>query len=801
VYTLHGRNPTRWDSWRWTIRGVADFGSLTVVETISNNPRTSFAPEGAVKILNALQEHILCFDRDMNIIWANSAILDTFERSLENIRRERCWSIWAERQTPCEDCPVIRAMETGSFQTIEKTSADGRCWLIKGYPLRDDRGKVIGGFETTLDISERKKAEKHLQLAFDILNRSPAVGFLWKNTEGWPVVFVTPNVTKLFGYSADEFVSGKISYEQVVYPEDLPRVMDEVTTNSSDRERQEFEHQPYRIVSKNGEVRWILDRTTIDRDKEGAILFYKGIVVDITDRIKTDRVLKDNEEKYRHLFHHSNDAIFIHDVQGNILEVNRRVLDQFGYTRNELLSLTVQDLHPAEVLEKAHWAFKTILEKGFVNFETTFKRKNGACFIADVSSSLFNLNETQVIQGIVRDITSRRKAAKERKRLETQLQQAQKMEAIGTLAGGIAHDFNNLLMGIQGRASLMAIDLEPSNPHGEHIHAVEEYIRSAADLTKQLLDFARGGKYKVRALDINELLSNSAAMFGRTRKEIAVHTSFQHPALVVEVDRSQIEQTLLNIFVNAWQAMPGGGKLSLETKSVELDAAYCRPHNATPGRYVRISITDTGIGMDDSTLRRVFDPFFSTKKKGRGIGLGLASAYGIVKNHGGLITVYSEVGLGTTFNIYLPVSDKEPRQDISAKDDLTTGSETILLVDDEEMIIEVAAAMLEKLGYRVLVCRSGPEAIDKMQSEGHRIDLVLLDLIMPGMDGGKTFDRIREIRPGMPVMLSSGYAIEGQAADIIMRGCNGFIQKPFDISELSLKVRNILDQTTARSSS
>jgi len=757
-------------------------------------PPPFIASDGAIKILNSLQEHILCFDRDMNIVWANSATLDAFDMPLEKIQQERCWSIWAQRETPCRDCPVIPAMETDSLHTIERISSDGRCWLIKGYPLKDRHGNVIGGFGTTLDITDNKNAESDLKFAFDILNRSPAVGFLWQNDNGWPVKFVTPNVSELFGYTDAEFVTGLVSYEQVVHPEDLPRVMDEVKTISRDRDRKEFEHQPYRIVSKDGDVRWVLDRTTIDRDTDGGILFYKGIIEDITDRMETDRVIKENEEKYRNLFHHSNDGIFIHDLQGHILEVNQRVLDQFGYTEKEILSLKVHDLHPPDVLEKANLVFRSILEKGFVNFEITFRRKNGDLFVADVSSSLFNLNKTKVVQGIVRDITARRRAEKERKRLEFQLQQAQKMEAIGTLAGGIAHDFNNLLMGIQGRASLMSIDLDPAHPHSEHIDAVEEYIRSAADLTKQLLGFARGGKYKVKPIDMNDLLASSSAMFGRTRKEIDIRTQFHQPTLVVEVDRSQIEQALLNIYVNAWQAMPHGGEIFLESKIVDLGEEYCKPHRAKPGRYAKVSITDTGIGMGKDTLRQVFDPFFSTKKKSRGIGLGLASAYGIVKNHGGIITVYSELGIGTTFTMYLPVSDKALERHHPVKDNLIEGSETILLVDDEDMIIDVGMAMLEKLGYRVLVCWSGQEAINKIMTEGNNIDLVILDLIMPGMDGGKTFDTIREIRPDMPVMLSSGYAINGQASEIMERGCDGFIQKPFDISELSRKVRVILDR-------
>ena len=257
-------------------------------------------------------------------------------------------------------------------------------------------------------------------------------------------------------------------------------------------------------------------------------------------------------------------------------------------------------------------------------------------------------------------------------------------------------------------------------------------------------------------------------MFSRTRKEINIHTKIPQSPLLVEVDQGQIEQVLLNLYVNAWQAMPDGGELNLETSAVVLDDNDCKPYDAKPGRYAKVSVTDTGIGMNEYTRRRIFDPFFTTKEKGCGTGLGLASAYGIIKNHGGIITVYSECSHGTTFNIYLQISGKEMHQELATEEVIIKGSETILLVDDEDKFIDVGQAMLKKLGYSVVASKSGSEAIEKMKVLGSQIDLVILDLIMPGMDGGKTFDRIREIHPKMPVLLSSGYAINGKTTDIII---------------------------------
>jgi len=754
-------------------------------------------------------------------------------------------------------------------------------------------------------------------------------------------------------------------------------------------------------------------------------------------RSQTEEAMLESEEKYRKLFHHSNDGIFLHDFEGNIIDVNQKALDCFGYTKPEMLAAKIPLLHPPEALTKSKWAFETIIRYGFVNFEIDFIRKNGEVFPAEVSSSLFKIGGKQVIQGIVRDVTDRkkimetlreseekfrsifhaetdaimvfdaetfrfleandatldlygytqeeflkltpvdissdpgktykavskiathqlvdevgllerkhkkkdgtifsteitssifflrgrkmicgivrdiseRKAAEEalreseeryrllvenandaifiiedgiikfpnlkteemtgysekelseipfiniihpddremilkrrrkrllgekppstysfrminksgdellvqintvliawegrpatinfirditeQKRLEAQLQQAQKMEAMGTLAGGIAHDFNNLLMGIQGRTSLMLMDSDASHSYFEHLKGIEDYIISAADLTKQLLGFARGGKYEIKPTDLNELIINENRMFGRTRKEINIQEKLEENLWSVEVDQRQIEQVLLNIYVNAWQAMPGGGDLYIQTENTIIDEEYSKSYQVALGKHVKISITDTGMGMDEAIQQRIFDPFFTTKEMGRGTGLGLASAYGIIKNHNGFIDVYSEKGEGTTFNIYLPASEKQAVKEKEIDEELVSGTETILFVDDEDMIIEVAQGVVESLGYNVLTARGGKEAIEVYKNNQHKIDMVILDMIMPQMDGGEVFDKLKKINPDIKALLSSGYSINGQATEILDRGCNGFIQKPFNMADLSKKIREILDQ-------
>jgi CheY-like chemotaxis protein len=291
---------------------------------------------------------------------------------------------------------------------------------------------------------------------------------------------------------------------------------------------------------------------------------------------------------------------------------------------------------------------------------------------------------------------------------------------------------------------------------------------------------------------MNEIIDKSAVRFGRIKKEIIIQVESQPDIWSVEVDQKQIEQVLLNLYVNAWQAMPEGGDLYIQTENVIVDENFKRPYQVEQGKYVQISLTDAGVGMDKETQKKIFDPFFTTKRMDRGAGLGLASVYGIIKNHGGFIDVYSEKDIGTTFKIHLPASEKEPVKEKDVYEKVLKGTETILFVDDEEIVVQVSKDMIESLGYEVLIAENGKEALEIYEKNMEKIDIVLLDLIMPVMDGGETYDKLKTINPDIKVLLSSGYGIDGQATEILNRGCNGFLQKPFDMRTLSNKIRGVL---------
>ena len=396
--------------------------------------------------------------------------------------------------------------------------------------------------------------------------------------------------------------------------------------------------------------------------------------------------------------------------------------------------------------------------------------------------------ESGKITGVVefvRDVT-------ERKRMEGQLSQAQRMDSIGRLAGGVAHDFNNILMGVQGRVSLMFSESGIEKSLKEHLQSIELYVQKATELTRQLLGFARGGKYEIQPVNINQLVEENIDLFSRTRKELLVKKELESEIWTTEVDEGQISQVLLNLFVNAWEAMPNGGELTIKTANMKNHHSNISNASNGPDKFVSIAVTDTGVGMSKETIEKIYDPFFTTKEMGRGTGLGLSSVYGIISNHNGHIQVRSKQGKGTTFTFFLPASEREviPKEEKLVK--MLTGSETILLVDDEKMVLDVSSRLLRKLGYEVLTAENGIEAVETYGANRNRIGCIILDMIMPVQNGGATYDRLKELNPGIKVLLSSGYSLDNQAKEIMSRGCNGFIQKPFTLKELSEKVRSVL---------
>jgi two-component system cell cycle sensor histidine kinase/response regulator CckA len=553
----------------------------------------------------------------------------------------------------------------------------------------------------------------------------------------------------------------------------------------------------FKIRAKDGREIWVRTHTRVLYENgmpKGATV----IVHDISALKSTEEALHESEERYKKVLETIEEGYYEVNLSGNFTFFNDSVCKLLGYTREELMGMNDRSYTDEGNAKDLYRVFNSVYRTGqpFNGFEWQIIRKDGERRMVEASVYPLTDSEGKVtgFSGIARDIT-------DRKRMEEELFRNQKLDSIGKLAGGIAHDFNNLLMGIQGNTSLMLFDIQPGHPHYERLKGIEQHVQSGANLTKQLLGFARGGKYHVKPINPNEVLERTSNMFGRTKKEIRIHHKLQEDVWRVEADQGQVEQVLLNLYVNAWQAMPGGGDVHIETDNVTLGENALRPYSIRPGRYVKISVRDNGVGMDEATRKRIFEPFFTTKEMGRGTGMGLASAYGIIKNHGGAIDAVSEPGKGSTFYIYLPATAKDLPEEAIPSEEILKGEETILFVDDEETILDVSRRMLERMGYKVLTARGGKEAlelIERATRDGHsgvpRPHLIVLDLIMPGMSGSETFTRLRKMSSDIKILLSSGYSLSGEARKLMEQGCDGFIQKPFNMKALSTKIREILEE-------
>ena len=499
--------------------------------------------------------------------------------------------------------------------------------------------------------------------------------------------------------------------------------------------------------------------------------------------------LRESEQRYRMIFDCSPLGIVHFDQEGVIIECNEKYAEIIGAPKDVLIGYNLPELMRDEA---ARLAIEDTLKKGTGYFEGDY--------VSEISNKRMTIKarhnritsedgESLGAIGIFEDIT-------EKKQIEIQLQQAQKMEAIGTLAGGIAHDFNNLLMGIQGNVFLMLTQIDSTHPFYERLKSIEKQVGSGARLTSHMLGYARKGQYDVKPIDLNSLIEETSDTFGRAKKEIVIYKELAGDLHAIDADPGQIEQVLLNLYINAADAMSGDGKLILKTENTTQNNINGKMYKPKPGNYVVLTVADSGMGMDKETMERIFDPFFTTKEMGRGTGLGLASVYGIISAHGGYIDVESRKEHGTIFSIYLPVSANKAVKAVKTSDEFVVakGSGMVLFVDDSEVVMQVGRELLETMGYRVLVAGGGKEAVELYLKNRDEIKIVLLDMIMPDMGGGEVYDHLKKINPDIKVLLSSGYSIDGEAAEILKRGCNGFIQKPFTMDGLSAKIIEIIDR-------
>jgi two-component system cell cycle sensor histidine kinase/response regulator CckA len=542
---------------------------------------------------------------------------------------------------------------------------------------------------------------------------------------------------------------------------------------------------------KDGSIVPVELRVVLARDPNGHPIGMWAIVRDISVRLAREGALR----WFQLTVESSPDAVFWLNEEGRFPYVSEQACRSLGYSREELMQLNIWDIDVEFTQEMwgPHW--KKVKERGGARLERLHRRKDGTVFPVEISSKNVAFENQVYHMAYVRDISDRVNANKERETLEAQLIQSQKMESIGRLAGGVAHDFNNMLSVILGYSELIKTKLAPDDPIMRDFEQIQRAAKRAQDITQQLLAFSRKQVFEPKILNINELIhcfeNNLSRLIG---EDIELKFFPSRDIENIEFDPTQIEQILMNLAINARDAMPAGGNLTFETANVSLDEAYCREHvGFIPGNFVQISVSDNGNGMDTETISHIFEPFFTTKEIGKGTGLGLATVYGIVKQGGGFINVYSEPGRGTTFKIYIPVSTGDIESlNIDEDQGPVLGSEAVFLVEDDEMVRKMVEVSLRKLGYTVLSAAGPEEALAIFPKEKNTVDLLITDVVMPKMNGKVLYKRLKSVRPDLKVLYMSGYTANVIVDHGVLNKGVQFISKPFSIIELSNKVRNAL---------
>ncbi|MCP4630938.1 MAG: PAS domain S-box protein [bacterium] len=521
-----------------------------------------------------------------------------------------------------------------------------------------------------------------------------------------------------------------------------------------------------------------------------------------------EKALRDSEERFRLLAENAVDNIWILDPEDlRFIYVSPSVEAIAGYTPDEMMGLELDQILTPESNDLSNRFLAMELPKNLKDpartsrMEMQVYHKNGTIVWVETIARAMYINWLSAygIIGVTRDITQRKESEEERKKLQDQLLQSQKMEAIGTLAGGIAHDFNNSLQGILGYSQILIFEKKEGDPDLKLLEQIEKAAKRSSELTRQLLTFSRKLNSQLRPLDINQEVRQLEQLLGRTiPKMISIQTPLADNLKIINGDPVQIEQMIMNLCINARDAMPDGGKLVIESRNTWLDNDYCKMYfAAVPGEYVMLSISDNGIGMDRQTLEHIFEPFFTTKKVDEGTGLGLSMVYGIVKNHGGHINCESKPGNGTTFKIYLPIIEEMEKQSPEQRtetEQTPLGNETILLVDDEDYLRDLGQRMLTKFGYTVLTAPDGETAVQIYREKGKQISLVVLDLIMPGIGGQNCLDLILKDDPSARVIIASGYSVEPSTLSKLELKSYGFITKPFELNQMLNIVRRALDE-------
>ncbi len=722
------------------------------------------------------------FRADGGMMTANEALLTTIGYSAADIPELNLAEITPWKGTGLhEDAQEV--IETGNPSRREillELPHRDPVWLdcrLAGFDFGDHRALLLVADE----ITARKKAEERFRMAMEA-----SYDGIWDWDMITDHIYRSPGFYSMLGYEEDEFPPGFRGEERLMHPEDLEetsQALDDYLSGKSDAYCVEF-----RMSHKLGHMVSIQSRGKIAaRDNMGNPARMVGTHTDISARKKAEQALKESEARYRQLASVTFEGIVFHD-NGVLLSANDQFYAMTGYEPCELVGASLNETTiAAESLETvtAH-----VASGSTEPFEIVGLKKDGSKFPMEVQIKLQEIGGKDIRAAAFRDIS-------ERKEMERYLIEAQKMEAVGTLAGGIAHDFNNLLQIISGHAELLESEFAARGEAYDEMGAIRQAAQRGADLVKQILTYSRGIESDFELIDLNDDVKTAERLLYRTiPKMIEIELQLEKNLKMVRVDSTQVEQLLINLAINAKDAMPDGGKLTITTENLTVKNQHCSGcGDVFSGSYVLLRVADTGHGMDKDVLQHIFEPFFTTKGLADGTGLGLATSFGIIKMHGGHIVCESEVGKGTTFSVYFPaVADSRPNPRAKGEVRVTVGgNETILVADDEPMIANLARKILEKSGYTVLTARSGKEALDTYILHQSRIKLVILDLIMPEMGGDRCLKELLKINPKVKALIASGFSIKGETQAFVDSKAKGRVSKPFNMKELLRSVRNVLD--------
>ena len=665
--------------------------------------------------------------------------------------------------------------------------------LLSMLPIEIDRKSLWHAM--IQDITERKKSEIALRESEEkfkaFFEFAPDACYL-SDLEGY---FMDGNkaAEELIGYKKEELIGKNFLGLNLLPPEQLPKAAELLQKNI---EGQTTGPDELILNRKDGSQVAVEIGTLMTQMKGQGVVI--GIARDVTERKRAEE-LKKSEEKYKLLAEYSADVIFKVDIATEqYIYISPSIERLLGYTVEEGLSLSVKDSLTAESYKKQQAGLiETLSNKRTtpVILELEAVHKDGHTLPVEVHVNLVFDEQGYPVEvlGVARDITKRKEAEQEKLKLEAQLLHAKKMEAIGTLAGGIAHEFNNALMGIVGNVELLRMDLPEDQRKDKYLDSMKHSGLRMSRLTDQLLAYAKGGKYQPGNLELGDFVIETLSILRhKFNPALRVETAFPRDLSPIHADRTQMQMVLSAILTNADEAMEGEGIIKITARNAVLDKGFAEKYpGLKPGPYVCLTIEDDGKGMDEETRNRIFEPFFTTNFQGRG--MGMAAVYGIVKNHDGWIYVDSELGKGTVVQIHLPAVEVEVKKEEKPKIEPVKGTGTILVIEDEDVVLEVTQAMLERLGYRVMAARTGKDAIHIAETFDGDIDLALLDIKLPDMEGGKIYPFIMKSRPELKVIVFSGHAIDGPAREILDAGAQGFIQKPFSLAALSEKLKHVLE--------